>query len=460
MSAVQRLNHKDYLSVTDDALYYFEITGAERGAKEAESAAEKFTEWSDKPIDYKGFKILPFGEQNDIPQRIQEKVMPNSLAPRLQNRKIELLFEQGPYLYRQVKDGRKYFREPIENPQIEDWLRAIDHESLLLKNATDYFYLNEVFNLYRRELGARLNMGGVGVVDHVSAYDCRLAYRSTDKRKTPTHVLVTNWEDYHNSEIKVYPLFDRKEPAKKPLAMHYSKFHTFGMKDYPIPEIYGALDWIERSTTVPKLFKALTENALNIKWHIQSPAAYWDQKRKELKDNCANSNPPVHYKEQMLADLKQEILNKLSTLLSGVDNVGKFWHNEYVVQMIGANAVEMGWKITAIEQKIQEYVEAQLKISEKADFATVAGLGLHSALGNVGADGKSDSGSEQLYALKIHQLTSTQVPEYYITKAINDCIAIKFDPTVKCGFYRINPEREQDVTQSQRTVNQTPSITQ
>lgn len=457
MKGIHRLNHKDYIGVQENNLYYYEITGSERNAKSTESTKETFSDWSESPIDVGDYKVIPFGADNDIPKKIQESVFPNSLAPRLQNRKIELLFEQGPYLYQHVKDGRKYFREPVEESKIQEWLDSIGYEDILLANATDYYYQNQVFNKVRRELGYRLGDGGLGAIEHQPAFDCRLAYRRNDKKKVPTHVLVADWDNLQNEDVKVYPLYDRMEPTKHRLSMHWSKFASFGKRDYPVPDIYGSLEWIDRSTSIPKIFMALTENSLNIKWHIQSPAAYWDRKRSQLKENCQSQQPPIQYKEQMLVDLKEQILEKLSSLLSGVENVGKFWHNEYVIELIGANAVEQGWKIMPIEQKIEEYVTAQIKISEKADFATVAGLGLHAALGNVGADGKSDSGSEQLYALKIHQLTSVNIAEYHVCKSINDSLKAKFNTNIKIGFYHINPEREQDITQSQRIANNTPS---
>ncbi|UOY07713.1 hypothetical protein L0P88_03980 [Muricauda sp. SCSIO 64092] len=454
--SVHRLSHKDYLGLHQDNLFYYEITGAEREATTEEVSKESFTDWRENAIDVGDFKVIPFGNDNDIQKRIQESVLPNSLAPRIQNRKVELLFEQGPFLYQEKVDGRNFFREPIENPRIKDWLEEIDYEELLLNNANDYYYNNMVFNKVFRNLGGRIGLGGIADLKHEEAFDCRLAYRKNDSKGIPTHVLVTNWEDYQNNEVKVYPLFDRKNPTRHRISMHFSKLKSFGLKDYAMPEIYGSLDWIDNSTSIPKVFKALTKNSLNIKWHIQSPAAYWDQKRKQIKENCQAAQPPVQYQEKMLLELREQILGKLSTLLSGVENVGKFWHNEYVVQLVGANAVEQGWKILPIEQKIKEYVDAQIAISDKADFATVAGLGLHAALGNVGADGKSDSGSEQYYALQNHQRTSTPIPELIICKPLNECIKHKFNSKIKVGLYHLDPLRLQDITESSRT----PSITQ
>ncbi|MEX0275708.1 MAG: hypothetical protein AB3N16_15155 [Flavobacteriaceae bacterium] len=457
MKDVIKINNKDYLRLHDTYLNYFEITGRE--AVDDSKQEESFHDWEERALTIGNFKVIPFGSLNDIPNQIQEAVFPNSLAPRIQGRKVELLFEQGPYLYKQVVDGRKYFRQPIEDPKLQEWLLQNNWEEALLHNCSDFYYQNEVFMKVYRERSGRLSAqsSSPATLEAVDAFDCRLGYLINDKKKKPTHVLIGDWKSGDTKEIQVYPLFDPSNPTKYPVAIHRSKKGSYGMRTYTLPEIYGSLEWIRRSTSIPKVFKALTENSLNIKWHIQSPAKFWDDKRKILKDNCKAQKPPVEYREQMLVNLQKKILDKLSELLSGVENVGKFWHNEYVVELIGANAMEHGWKITPIEQKTKEYVESQIKISDKADYSTVAGLGLHSALGNVGADGKSHTGGEQIYALKIHQITSVGTPEYFVCKAFNDILRFKFKTDIRIGFYHLNPERSQDITQSQRTLETNPS---
>lgn len=156
-----------------------------------------------------------------------------------------------------------------------------------------------------------------------------------------------------------------------------------------------------------------------------------------------------------MQDLEDTIFDALSDVLSGVDNVGKFWHNKTVTSMIGGRAVEEGWKITPIKQEVKEYVDAQIAVADKSDFAVQAGLGLHAALANVGADGKSDSGSELLNAYQIHQLTGIPIAELYVCKALNDLLKIKFKTKAKIGFYQVPAQRQQDTSESNRFQNQT-----
>ena len=120
----------------------------------------------------------------------------------------------------------------------------------------------------------------------------------------------------------------------------------------------------------------------------------------------------------------------------------------------GTNLIEHGWEINVIDQKIKDFVDSQIAISNRADHAISGGIGLHSALGNVSESGKSDSGSEQLYALKNYLLTGIDIPEMIVMKAINYAIKANWpEKKVKLGFYHMAPEKEQDVTESKRVKN-------
>ncbi|MFI1770992.1 hypothetical protein [Thalassobellus citreus] len=450
MSNTHRFHKDGYLSLSGNNLNYYEITG--RGNTSSDAPTETFSDWQDNTLDVGDFKVIPFGKGKHIPNEVQETVLANSFARRALERKVELLIEQGPYLYKMKKDGTKYFREPIENPDVQAFLESINHEELLQNNATDYYFEKRVCVKVFRAKQGRLGKTVPAAIEHISASDCLLGYRKTDKNKKPTHVIVGDWVKQDLQKMKAYPLYDPKNPDKYPVAIYHQKFKTYGMADYPLPDIYGSLDWITNATNTPKIFKAFTKNALNIKWHIQSPAKFWEEKRDILEKNCKAQSPPIPYKEKMLEDLKTEILDKLSELLSGTENVGKFWHNEYVIQLIGATAMELGWKITPIEQKTKEWVESQVKMYDTAIYAMQAGVGLHASLVMVGADGKSDSGSEQLNAYIIHQKTATSIPEYYVCKALNDILKTRFTSGEKVGFYRTTPERQQDITSSQRAM--------
>lgn len=450
-----RISNNEFIGAANGKAHYFQIQGREATGTNASKTNEDFNAWKDNTIDLGDYKVIPFGTNNDIPNEIQETIFPNHLAPRILDRKSELLFGQGPYLYELKPDGKEFTRVPKEDAVIKEWLESFDYEPLLLFNTTEYYYAEQIYTKVRNSLGARVGRReAVASLETLSNAHCRLAYKRTDIRKKPTHVIIGDWKNSTNKkDFEVLPLWDRNEPNKYPISVHYTGFKSFGLSDYVLPSTYGTLNWIRRSTIAPKIIEAFTNNSLNIRFHITSPEKFWKDQREILQKNCAAQQIP--FTEKMMQDLEDKIFDGLSEVLSGVENVGKFWHNKTVQSFIGGKAVEEGWKITPIKQEVKEYVDAQIAVADKSDFATQAGLGLHAALANVGADGKSDSGSELLNAYQIHQLTGLPVPELYVCKAINDIIKIKFQSNLKVGFYQVAPQRQQDTSESNRFQNQT-----
>ena len=219
-----------------------------------------------------------------------------------------------------------------------------------------------------------------------------------------------------------------------------------------MPDIYGSLEWLNRSTSVPLIFKALSKNSINLKYHIISPQAFWDKKESNIKDNCVKAG--VTYKNSMLLDYQKQFLEKISVVLSGDENTGKYLHTTKSFTAEGTNLIEHGWEIKVIDQNIKDFVAAQIAISERADHALSAGLNLHSALGNVSQSGKSDSGSEQIYALKTFLQTGIDIPEMIIMKAVNYALKVNFpNKKLKLGFYHETPEKEQDIAPKNRLIN-------
>jgi len=440
-----------HVEFADNNIHTFEITGRERSQNDSSSI--NFSAWTKTPVTLGDWKVIPFGPDNDLPLEIQETIFSNHLAPRILTGKQQMLVGQGPMLYEMTIQDAQFIKQPKQDKNIQAWLDAQDYENTLLAAAKDYYYTEGVFQKVFTDRGSRIgSSNSIATIEPISSVKCRLAYKNGSKTEIPTHVLVGDWSDGNAKKFDVYPLFDAKNQGNYPVTIAYSKFASFGVDAYTVPDLYGSLEWIKRSSAIPFVIKALTNNSLNIKWHITSPAKYWEQKAGILKSNAIKENRT--YKDQELEDLKTEILKKISDLLSGVDNIGKFWHNEKVIEIVGASQMEHNWEIKPIEQKTKDFVDSQLLIAKHSDFATVAGLGFHSALANVGADGKSDSGSEQKYAYQIHNLKDVAIPEMIVCKTFNQVIKQKFNTEIKLGFYRPIIPPESGISPQDRLINQ------
>lgn len=430
-------------------LVSFEV--AADSVREIKSNRVNSTKWEEHPLRLPGYLVFPYGQDNRVPSVIRETVSQNHLAPRVFKKRKFLTWGSGPVLYTDTLDEsqNKIIRKYVNDPEVEAWLKSWGYQDYLRRAIEDFNYCEGHFTKIIRSKSSRIGRPRIDRLEHLMVNDCRLACRETNKKNPPpTHVVVGDWESYYES-FKSYPVTDPASPVKHPVSIHYSHFYSFSTRYYARPDVLGTLNWIKRSNAIPPILESWTENSMNLKYHIISPQNYWNAKEEQLKDRCAQEGK--EYNDDMLEDLKDEIFESLASMLSGAENVGKFWTSEKVLNVIGNSAIEEKWEILPVDQKVKEYIESQIEIAKRADFATIAGLGLHQALANIAADGKSDSGSEQLYALKNYLLTEVNLPEQIITEAVNMALAVNFpDRKVKLGFYRELPAREEDETSKNR----------
>ena len=409
----------------------------------------------DRTNDYYGeYLVFRYGSDNDLPSLIKEVIQNNYIAPGLLNRKVELLWGSGPKLYKDEYVDGKPTRTWVEEAKIQKWLDTWDYERYLLECCTDYQHIQAVSTKYELNKGYRIGKPAINELHVIHPDKGRLAVLRASGEKKPSHFIVTDWRLSHISamDAKIYPLFDFKNPFQNPNAVLFSSKYTFCTDYYTVPEIYGSLEWLNRSTAVPLIFKALSKNSINLKYHIVSPQKFWNNKEEEIKKNCTLKE--IEYKESMLIDYQTEFLNKISAVLSGEDNTGKYLHTSKILEVDGTNLLEHGWEVKVLDQKIKDFVDAQIKISQRADRAVASGISLHSALGNMSETGKVDSGSEQVYALISYLNTGIDIQEMIIMKAMNYALKANFpEANIKMGFFHNVPETQQNTTPADRSRN-------
>ena len=250
--------------------------------------------------------------------------------------------------------------------------------------------------------------------------------------------------------VRTFPMYDRKNPGRYPVSAAYNSTYSFSRDFYSVPPYWGALRWIVRGSEIPSIFKYVTDNGLNLAYHVHSPNGYWENKRDILK--LANPDWSEARVEREIANLSVKLLEDLTEVLSGKENAGKFFHTVDVVDETGTAQT---WKIEAIDQKIKDFVDSQLKIAEASSSAITSGMGLHPSLSNVMVNGKLASGSEMLYAFRLHLLSNVAVAEQAILEQINQAIAFNFpNKNLRLGFYHQSLKAEEDLSSSDRVKNQ------
>ena len=399
--------------------------------------------------------VHPYGYNNDLPEVIRDVVQKNYLAPGLLTKKTQLLWGTGPKLYTEKVSNGVVIKEWQEDNEVQDWLDSFDAEAYLLKCCVDFHHIEGLFTEFVQARSGRIGTPKFAGLKHIQPNHARLATKKSATTNIPDAAVITdfNFKDFRKAfDYKVYPLFNYTDPFKHKRSVFYSNMYSFCTDYYTVPELYGSLDWLRRSTAVPLIFKALSDNSLNVKYHVVSPAEFWKDIEDDLKEKATARG--IVYKDKMLKDYRENLLRQISEVLTGDEAVGRFWHTTKSFTVEGTNLLEHGWEIKPIDQNIKDFVESQLKISERADYAVAGGINVHGALGNISGKGTSDSGSEQLYALKNYMLTGIDIPEMIVTKAINYAIKANWpSKKLKLGFYHNVVEKESEINPSDRIKN-------
>lgn len=397
-------------------------------------------------ISVNGVNIIPFGSDNDMPGRVQQLLEKFYAGEGIMGKKAGLQWGEGPRLYRDAVDGNNvFYRAWAVDEAVTEALRGTDYLTQMHRCLIDLCHLEGFWVKFVRTRGSRLGRGRIARVEHVPVGKVRFVYEGGGLK--PTRAMVADFPYADPRTCHVYPLFDPSDPLKHAVSLAYFNVYSYGHDHYSVPRFIGAFDWLELAGTLAPLLATYNENASAISKHIESPQSYWDNQREKIKDECAKLKIP--YTEKLLDDFKDAAMEYFASAMSGKENAGKFFHTSRFFNP-EANDFE-GWKITPIDNKVKEYIEAQVAICKKAEAAATSGFGLDPSLSNLILDTKLGSGSEKLYALKVYNATETSVPDMVLCKPFQVFIDSNFPGTdLKIGLYRTVVEAEKNVNPENR----------
>ena len=405
------------------------------------SAGNLSKTWEVEPEIVSGKEVVPYGVDNNLPSFVRDMLDENNLAPGILEREKGLLYGQEPELYKKVYENGEVIREWGRDAKIWEWLESWDYLRYIEMAITEYKYLHGYFVKHFPTRGKRIGKEAkIARLEVIPGVNARLGWVDSRKLEDVREIYVGDFENNCISGIATYPVYDKNDPFRT-VSISYHNSYSYARSLYSIPSFWGSRNWIMRSSDVPQVLKYITENSINVAFHIESPAEYWDIQKDKIEQRCTRIG--IEYNDEMLEELRS-----LANALSGKKNVGKFFHT---ISLKDDEGKIWEWKITPIDQKIKDFIEAQIRVSEKADSATTSGIGLHPALSNIMVDGKLSSGSEMLYALKLYLASDTTIPEEIILQALNETIRLNFPGTPwRVGFYHKIVLREEDVAPKDR----------
>lgn len=411
------------------------------------------TSWDMDPVTVAGVRVVPWGADNNLPKNIRRILEKNNLAPGILDRKLGLIYGQGPMLYTLDVQENERVQNWVQDEEIQDWLDSWDYRGFIRHMLMEYNHLKGCFVKYHSGKAVRLGKPWIHSLECVPSADCRLVWPKNDSRNVDDieDIMVGDFDAYTNPSYKLYPVFDKWHPARHEVAMKYHSMRSFGRNFYSISSFYGSVPWMADANALPEIIAYLNNNMIAAAYIVHVPQGYWQEKRNVIVDKH-----PDFTEAQitcMLDDVKETLARQIAEVMAGKNNAGKFF---MCVDFIDLDGHEQSWKIEPIEMNIDKYIDALAKISRIADSSTTSGLGLNPALANIIIDGKGDSGSQMLYALKLFYGADTQIPEDIALEAINDAIRINFPQKkgVFIGLYRKVINKEDNVTAGERATNQ------
>lgn len=408
--------------------------------------------WEHLPQYVAGQKIVPYGSNNRLPVQIRDLMDSNNLAPGIISRQKGLLFGQGAFLRRLKFENGEIIKEFCEDKAIQEWLDSWNYMTYIDQAMTDYLHLKGFFDIKILERGHRIGrQPRIAALEFVSAKNARLEWAESRNIDDVNHIVIGDFEnDCITTGVQIYPVYDKRNPGRYPVSAAYNYSYSFARDFYAIPEYWGALRWIMRGSEVPTIFKYVTDNGFNAAYHVHSPDGYWEKKREYIRDMHREWSSASVEKE--IAKITNEMLTKLTEVLSGAKNAGKFFHtvDVYDPQTAQTNT----WKVEPIDQKIKDFIESQLKVADAASSAITSGMGLHPALSNIMVNDKINSGSGMLYAYKLYMLSATEKPTNDILEPINQAIKFNFPNTdLRLDFYHVQAKAESEVSPGDRVKN-------
>ena len=433
-------------------------------------------------LNFAGYRVYLMGNDNNLPAEVQQMIGGNRLLPELIEKQIRMLYGQGPMVYMLEYEDRKPVRNWQQQADIEDWLdswpsRGIrdDYREYCNKVIREFYHMESYWVKWRLNK-SRVIKGPIPVagLEFISNKRARFAtikqvdiFADDLEERDFEIVMIGNWLSANETKFNEYPVFKPSNPLRDPVSVSYHKNPSFGEEVYGYNSFYrGIKEWILGANLTPRYINSFLHHSLSAKTHVIIPWAWVDSKRQMLENYCELNKKleeehkdlikvngievGTEYNEQLMALYIQAELKKVSQLLSGSKNQGKFFAS-YSFQ---GEKEEQRWRFEEIPMKYKEYIEALKTYDERADQVILSAKGVDSSISNVSKDGIiSKSGADVFYNYLIY-LHNLPWAEEVCTKAINLAIRINFPDLYRqgyrLGFYNPAPPKQADISPQNR----------
>jgi hypothetical protein len=450
---IRRVGNFGLINPGNGQLYSFDISGKGKGWEPSSimlggSSGTCFT----KKIRVGGIDIVPMGDNNDLPGEVQRLLDRFYAGEGIMGKIAGLQWGDGPRFYNDAidRENNRFYKEWTLDQPIEDDLSRWDYRIFMYRCLVDLVHMQGFFVKFIRNRAPRI--GGAGrlvKLEHIPYQKARLVYPKEGEEE-PSRIVIADFPYPDYAKMEVLPVFDPHDPFRYPVSARYYNIYSFAKEFISTPRFLGAFSWLEIAGTLAPLLHSYNMNSSALSLHIESPQGYWDKAEERLKSVCQKKGIP--YTSKLLEAYKDKTMEKFAEGMTGVKNVGKFMHTSSFFDELSQEYE--GWKVTPIDKKVKDYIEAQIRISNKADAAAASGFGIDPILANLILENKLSSGSEKLYSIKVYNASETAISDMILCKPVQEYINANFPGTkTRIGLYRTIVNAEENVSPQNRIKN-------
>lgn len=268
--------------------------------------------------------VVPWGEENDFPQKLQLLAEESTVIGETLNKQVNFLYGRGlvPMLVMGLdKEGNEILEPATEDdyPQVWEFVHRSNLNRYVMEAAKDLYYANNIFP----ELILSKDRRQIVQLTAQEATECRWQVRKKGQAVPPVCHINGDWtQPERNSSEKVNTInpYDayRWEMLREDRQWQYiypCSYPSFGKHYYAYPQWYSAKKsgWLDVAQAIPKWKKALMHNQVSVRYLVKIPDYWWEWKYPNWRSLTAKEK-----KEKQQAEFK-----KAEQFLSGAENAGK-----------------------------------------------------------------------------------------------------------------------------------------
>lgn len=393
------------------------------------SSSDVFSD-ADTPIVVGDHKIVPWGDDNKLPNLVMEKIGKSDPLAANIDHNIKMMYGQGVKPFLSVVENGVERLELCTDDRVLEFMVNNDLPGYFLEQCADMATFYNTFP----ELILTRDLKSVYSIRHKEATFSRLGVADKSTGEIVKHYYSAYWADgkpsLENTTVsdvlnRHNPLGDLRQRILKrsyvtPRFMLHINFPTPGRSYYQMPSYYsifrsGSFDY---STMIWHFKKALMKNGLKTRYIIYLSDKYWDIVFKEEKIDTSN---PEKVKER-----KEQEFTMFRNFLSDEENAGKGMMVLKKMIPSGNTVVEEKYiTIEPVKSEIKggEFLEDSSEVSNSINYATNVHPSLIGSPPGKTTGSMSGTDKRELYHIKSAMMTPYRdrlLRPLYLVKSFNN----------------------------------------